>query len=141
MSPLHGRLFAQWLHYVFPRECPFPHKTGSVLQVKPTDFGEDFVATKEEMGRHAHGVENATATWEARAAPPADDHHMSQWSHEEELLADYSAHMRAPWEVRSGLAGAVGLAICAAVVWAGLSAGRGKPGHVDGAPADKVHFV
>merc|ERR1740130_24241 len=23
--PLHGRLFAQWLHYVFPRECPFPH--------------------------------------------------------------------------------------------------------------------
>jgi len=24
--PLHGRLFAQWLHYVFPRECPFPHK-------------------------------------------------------------------------------------------------------------------
>merc|ERR1719386_533074 len=24
--PLHGRLFAQWLHYVFPRECPYPHK-------------------------------------------------------------------------------------------------------------------
>jgi len=139
--PLHGRLFAQWLHYVFPRECPFPHKTGSAVQVKPADFGADFVATKEEMGRHAHGVENATATWEARAAPPADDHHMSQWSHEEELLADYSAHMRAPWEVRSGLAGAVGLAICAAVVWAGLSAGRGKPGRVDGAPAEKVHFV
>merc|ERR1719181_97575 len=23
MVPLHGRLFAQWLHYVFPRECPF----------------------------------------------------------------------------------------------------------------------
>merc|ERR1719401_1298467 len=26
--PLHGRLFAQWLHYAFPRECPFPHKAG-----------------------------------------------------------------------------------------------------------------
>ena len=23
MVPLHGRLFSQWLHYVFPRECAF----------------------------------------------------------------------------------------------------------------------
>merc|ERR1719322_1208044 len=22
--PLHGRLFAQWLHHAYPRECPFP---------------------------------------------------------------------------------------------------------------------
>ena len=66
---------------------------------------------------------------------------MSQWSHEEELLADYSSHMRAPWQVRPGLAGVVGLAICAAIVWAGLSVGRGKRGHADGAPTDKVHFV
>jgi len=25
LVPLHGRLFAQWLHYAYPRECPFPH--------------------------------------------------------------------------------------------------------------------
>mmetsp|Transcript_39113 Transcript_39113/g.118142 ORF Transcript_39113/g.118142 Transcript_39113/m.118142 type:complete len:277 (-) Transcript_39113:137-967(-) len=23
--PLHGRLFAEWLHLAFPNECPFPH--------------------------------------------------------------------------------------------------------------------
>merc|ERR1719468_584093 len=23
--PLHGRLFAQWLHFAFPHECPYPH--------------------------------------------------------------------------------------------------------------------
>merc|ERR1719498_453698 len=28
--PLHGRLFAQWLHYVFPQQCPYPHAAGSV---------------------------------------------------------------------------------------------------------------
>jgi len=28
--PLHGRLFAQWMHHAYPRECPFPHETGSV---------------------------------------------------------------------------------------------------------------
>ena len=26
--PLHGRLFAQWLHHAYPRECPFPHVAG-----------------------------------------------------------------------------------------------------------------
>merc|ERR1719510_1026378 len=25
--PLHGRLFAQWLHFAFPHECPYPHVT------------------------------------------------------------------------------------------------------------------
>merc|ERR1719428_1332874 len=79
------------------------------------------------MAKHAHGVENATANWEAREMPPPeDDHHMSQWSHEEEFVGDYSAHMTAPWETRHGLAGAVGVAICAAVLWVGLSAGPAK---------------
>uniref|UniRef100_A0A7S1M883 EF-hand domain-containing protein n=1 Tax=Alexandrium catenella TaxID=2925 RepID=A0A7S1M883_ALECA len=27
--PLHGRLFAQWMHHAYPRECPFPHEGGS----------------------------------------------------------------------------------------------------------------
>ena len=26
--PLHGRFFAQWLHYAFPRECTFPTRLG-----------------------------------------------------------------------------------------------------------------
>merc|ERR1719163_1913075 len=30
MIPLHGRLFAQWLHYAFPHECPYPHMPGTV---------------------------------------------------------------------------------------------------------------
>eukprot|EP00927_Polykrikos_kofoidii_P069937 TRINITY_DN6569_c0_g2_i1.p1 TRINITY_DN6569_c0_g2~~TRINITY_DN6569_c0_g2_i1.p1 ORF type:complete len:600 (+),score=99.16 TRINITY_DN6569_c0_g2_i1:112-1800(+) len=24
--PIHGRMFAQWLHFAFPRECPYPHQ-------------------------------------------------------------------------------------------------------------------
>merc|ERR1719160_413847 len=27
--PIHGRLFQQWLHYVFPYECPYPSSTSS----------------------------------------------------------------------------------------------------------------
>jgi len=28
--PLHGRLFAQWMHHAFPRECPYPQPSGGV---------------------------------------------------------------------------------------------------------------
>jgi hypothetical protein len=32
--PLHGRLFAQWMHHAYPRECPYPHLSGTT---KPLD--------------------------------------------------------------------------------------------------------
>merc|ERR1740127_399375 len=25
MIPIHGRLFSQWMHQAYPRECRFPH--------------------------------------------------------------------------------------------------------------------
>jgi len=27
--PLHGRLFAMWMHHAYPLECPFPHEAGT----------------------------------------------------------------------------------------------------------------
>merc|ERR1719335_341834 len=27
--PIHGRLFAQWLHHAYPHECPYPHLSGT----------------------------------------------------------------------------------------------------------------
>jgi len=27
--PLHGRLFSQWMHHAYPRECSYPHKSGT----------------------------------------------------------------------------------------------------------------
>merc|ERR1719231_965661 len=47
--PLHGRLFAQWLHYVFPRECPFPHKVGAHTAQSPMEFGDSYIATESEV--------------------------------------------------------------------------------------------
>merc|ERR1712170_79239 len=47
--PLHGRLFAQWLHYAFPRECPFPHKTGTAAVKTPSQFGDASIASHEEV--------------------------------------------------------------------------------------------
>merc|ERR1719271_374242 len=35
MVPLHGRLFSQWLHYVFPSECQYPHPVGASEAISP----------------------------------------------------------------------------------------------------------
>merc|ERR550539_1259107 len=55
---LHGRLFAQWMHHAFPRECPFPHVSGSTTPVTPDEWldskGNDGYATREEMLQYAN---------------------------------------------------------------------------------------
>merc|ERR1719502_1272398 len=50
--PLHSRLFAQWMHHVYPRECPYPHVSGTTDSMLPDVFmnesGSDPTATEEE---------------------------------------------------------------------------------------------
>lgn len=36
--PLHGRLFAQWLHLAYPRECPYPHVAGSTQPMRQEEY-------------------------------------------------------------------------------------------------------
>merc|ERR1719373_905599 len=91
--PLHGRLFAQWLHYVFPRECVFPHKSGTASLASPHEFG-DYIASVQEMKAHAAG---ANASEKVSAPKPDELEWMAQWSSEEELFTKDSA-LQAPWE-------------------------------------------
>merc|ERR1719160_2392823 len=53
--PLHGRLFAQWMHFAFPQECPFPHRAGGAAVKTPEEFGDAYVATPDEMEKHVAG--------------------------------------------------------------------------------------
>lgn len=52
--PIHGRLFAQWMHHAFPRECPYPHEFGTTSPQTPDEWmketgASDSSATMEEM--------------------------------------------------------------------------------------------
>lgn len=122
--PLHGRLFSQWMHYAFPRECPFPHKAGSYAQhtLTPGAFGGGYIASKDEMWEHA-----ATSGEETDASTTnSEEDWMSQWSSEEELFADYTNKMHAPWERRGGFSfGVLFLVAVVAVAAMGFS-GVGK---------------
>jgi len=83
--PLHGRLFAQWLHYVFPRDCPFPNRAGTAVALTPSQYGADHVASMDEI--HNYVVE---AQQTAQEGPVVEDEGMSQWSHEEEHLSHHT---------------------------------------------------
>lgn len=106
--PLHGRLFAQWLHYAFPRECPFPHKVGLVDTSSPYEFGDSAVASDGEKKNHS-----VTAESDILRMTRDEEEWMSQWTSEEELIADYSKDSRAPWQTgRLGAASAVLFVVC-----------------------------
>jgi len=85
--PLHGRLFSQWMHYAFPQECPFPHPAGKAAARTPAEFVDAYAATPQEMKRHAK--KKSSKLTPSQSLPMEEQWGMTQWLHEEELLADY----------------------------------------------------
>mmetsp|Transcript_53601 Transcript_53601/g.152745 ORF Transcript_53601/g.152745 Transcript_53601/m.152745 type:complete len:576 (-) Transcript_53601:96-1823(-) len=139
--PLHGRLFAQWLHFAFPRGCPFPHKAGSIAaaSVTPGEYGDNFIATEAEMMMHASANEDKDNI----TAIPDDVDWMSQWSPEEELIASDHVSMRAPWESNpKAVGGIVFFLLCglASALQLGRRARAVEPGLLP-THAAKSHFV
>ncbi|CAE7898583.1 unnamed protein product [Symbiodinium microadriaticum] len=63
--PLHGRLFAQWLHHAYPRECPYPHTAGKTSPMTADEWmqarGQPVSATTEDMKRYVDAVPSAPA--------------------------------------------------------------------------------
>jgi len=72
--PLHGRLFAQWMHHAYPRECPFPHAAGTTSPMSP-----------DEWMAH-HGTDNVEATMEEM-----------KWHHSQKDSEGMDAEIELPW--------------------------------------------
>merc|ERR1719327_2065606 len=76
--PIHGRFFAQWLHFAFPNECPYPQITENAAVLTPSQWLDAKVWTASEDERQQH-IESSNTT-AAEEAP-----FMSQWSDDEVL--------------------------------------------------------
>lgn len=75
--PLHGRLFAQWLHYAFPFECPYPSLMQSAAALTPSEWLEgQATANLEERTQHIATI---------GGIGPSDADMMAQWT-DDELL-------------------------------------------------------
>merc|ERR1719476_921461 len=91
LVPLHGRLFAQWLHYAYPRECEFPHVAGTIKPVRPEDLlfdgnstEDDIMASEDVMKQHI----KAAGPRKHRVPGAAVDvnEESGMWSLDEELV-------------------------------------------------------
>merc|ERR1719437_295261 len=66
--PLHGRLFAQWMHHAYPRECLFPPVSGTTNPPSLDEWLGDMEATQEEMEsmssqKQVSGHEETSLPW------------------------------------------------------------------------------
>merc|ERR1719157_167222 len=97
--PLHGRLFAQWMHHAFPRECPYPHEAGATNPETPDEWmqssgHESSESTEEEMQAHI----DLDTEEKPKGAEARKHHHFEEnelpWSEAEELFNGRGASVR-----------------------------------------------
>jgi len=82
--PLHGRLFAQWMHHAFPRECSFPHVADHDAML-PEDWRDAMKVNSVEVS------ENELMAHKNHHLNVEDGHLPSlPWIHEEDLVARHS---------------------------------------------------
>mmetsp|Transcript_54189 Transcript_54189/g.129082 ORF Transcript_54189/g.129082 Transcript_54189/m.129082 type:complete len:565 (-) Transcript_54189:55-1749(-) len=90
--PLHGRLFAQWLHHAYPRECQFPHLSGTTKPMTAKEWkietGETSTITSEVLQEQVVGMQQRSADAASASAvtdAPGSDAVAVPWSTQEEL--------------------------------------------------------
>jgi len=96
LIPLHGRLFAQWLHYAYPRECQFPHVAGTINPRRPEDLllvdnvsDEEIMAPESLMNQYINAAANRTQR--VSGATVAVNEESGMWSLDEELVVWHAA--------------------------------------------------
>jgi len=79
--PLHSRLFAQWMHHAYPRECPYPHMSGTTRPLTAQDYKVESqrspVLTADELKQIVQAVKSES--------DQAESDECTEWSHLEEL--------------------------------------------------------
>jgi len=87
--PLHGRLFSQWMHHAYPRECPYPHIAGTTVNLRSKTWeqqtGQSYTASKDEMNRIIYEA-RSQQTSPADAVSKDSELDLLPWLHDEELL-------------------------------------------------------
>jgi hypothetical protein len=132
--PIHGRLFMQWLHYAYPRECQFPHIAGTISRKRPEDLGDKNMTTeasKEDMEQIVATATNETAVREDESP---------MWSMTEDLVAPHGFGLYV-WRRIATLLNVRGLVLTVAALSFFLATHRTFKGksHLQGASVK--HFV
>jgi len=81
LVPLHGRLFAQWMHHAYPRECPFPRTANAERPLSPEEW--------EASGKAVHATQKQKDLYKKMAKGRSTDAPEDlPWEAEELLVND-----------------------------------------------------
>jgi len=87
--PIHGRLFAQWMHHAYPLECPYPHEEGINPQTASEWMeGGETEASESEMQKHLDN-DMCAVNWQGRADCEEESTELP-WIMKERLIAQSS---------------------------------------------------
>lgn len=91
LVPLHGRLFVQWLHYAYPRECSFPHASGTIDPQRPEDLIKNSNANEHDLSANETVMKSVVAAavpgkQRTPGSEPDADDESAMWSMHEELV-------------------------------------------------------
>jgi len=100
--PLHGRLFAQWMHLAYPRECNYPHVSGTTYRKTMEEWeretGERSGSTMDELYDWTERLaeeERLRQASSATTALPAEsaglESEFGMWTMDEELFCERPA--------------------------------------------------
>jgi len=99
--PLHGRLFAQWLHHAYPRECPYPHISGTTRPQTVKDYmvqmKQSPVLTREVL----KSTVEAAGSQEQISGEGSEE--VTEWSFQEELYVGQHRPLFEPVSHGSGV--------------------------------------
>jgi len=97
---LHGRLFARWLHFVFPQECPYPHAAGVVKPFNQREWKE-LVGEEAESASDEEIIGHLQTDFAKRAPSVAAGAEM--WSLDESLMESSTPSDFRPNTIRTSL--------------------------------------
>jgi len=79
--PLYGRLFAQWLHHAFPRECPYPYLAGTQPALTQEEWEAKNPGMKSQLSK-----EDMREYLNNSVASPNGPTVYAKWTSDEELV-------------------------------------------------------
>lgn len=119
LIPLHSRLFAQWMHYAFPYECPYPHASSAFNPLTPSEWfsqnGRSHISSPEERAKYDQSAQASEASGNTDGA------YMSQWTLEEEMLAGGTRASPPSFKQSSFSSGSLGFLFKVVAILAGIS--------------------
>jgi len=98
--PIHGRLFAQWMHHAFPSQCAYPHEAGTTNPQTSNEWmsqtGQtDTAASQDEVATIVSQHEEKNGPAQEVAGEPSEE--LASKSSEDEPTAASSDPSELPW--------------------------------------------